>query len=197
MNKLLSAAALSLALVLGACSSNDTVKEPASAASHLPSWVEQPTIDGMLVGVGIAQANPLGDKMQQRTSAINNGRLELANQIRTRVQAMYSQLNQQTTTAGTDGKELLREDVASRITENTAKQLTDQQLTGSKVNQIWTDPKDGDMYAQVVISQDSIDQALNQIAKSQIQQEIDRGSQELQGALDRLDDAIKNSKENP
>ncbi|MCB1658600.1 MAG: hypothetical protein KDI39_10255, partial [Pseudomonadales bacterium] len=72
--------------------------------------------------------------------------------------------------------------------------LTNQEMAGSSVRQIWTDPEDGNLYAFVVLSKDSVNRALGEIAKSQIQQEIDKGEKNLGNALQNLDKAVAESK---
>ncbi len=183
-------------VVLSACSSTQPVKPVASAStvSASPSWIDNPELPDALTGVGIAQSNPLGDKSMQRTTAIANARVDLAQKLRVRVQNMFTQLNQQSTSANSDGKNPIRSDVASRMTENVSKILTNQEMAGSSVRQTWTDPADGNLYAFVVLSKDSVDRALGEIAKSQIQQEIDKGEKNLSNALQKLDKAVAESK---
>ena len=183
-------------VVLSACSSTQPVKPVASAStvSASPSWIDNPELPDALTGVGIAQSNPLGDKSMQRTTAIANARVDLAQKLRVRVQNMFTQLNQQSTSANSDGKNPIRSDVASRMTENVSKTLTNQEMAGSSVRQTWTDPADGNLYAFVVLSKDSVDRALGEIAKSQIQQEIDKGEKNLSNALQKLDKAVAESK---
>ena len=99
---------VSVAVLLSACSSQP-VKPVASAStvSASPSWVDNPELSDAITGVGIAQSNPLGDKSMQRTTAIANARVDLAQKIRVRVQNMFTQLNQQSTSANSDVKILL------------------------------------------------------------------------------------------
>jgi hypothetical protein len=186
---------VSVAVLLSACSSQP-VKPVASAStvSASPSWVDNPELSDAITGVGIAQSNPLGDKSMQRTTAIANARVDLAQKIRVRVQNMFTQLNQQSTSANSDDKNPIRNDVASRMTDNVSRILTNQEMAGSSVRQIWTDPEDGNLYAFVVLSKDSVNRALGEIAKSQIQQEIDKGEKNLGNALQNLDKAVAESK---
>ena len=125
---------VSVAVLLSACSSQP-VKPVASAStvSASPSWVDNPELSDAITGVGIAQSNPLGDKSMQRTTAIANARVDLAQKIRVRVQNMFTQLNQQSTSANSDDKNPIRNDVASRMTDNVSRILTNQEMAGSSV----------------------------------------------------------------
>ena len=81
--------------------------------------------------MGIAQANPMGDKVLQRTTAIADARTKLAGKLKVRVQNMFSQLNQQVTTAAADGAKPIRTEVMNRVMENVTRQLVDQELAGT------------------------------------------------------------------
>jgi hypothetical protein len=183
-----------LFFLLSACTSQPTKPvASASTASASPSWIDNPELPDAITGVGIAQSNPLGDKSMQRTTAIANARVDLAQKLKVRVQNMFTQLNQQATSANSDTKKPIRTDVASRMTENVSRVLTNQEVAGSSVRQIWTDPADGNLYALVVLTKESVDKALGEIAKSQIQQEINNGEKNLGNALEKLDQAIATS----
>ena len=192
MNKTLHVVLFTLTIAtIAGCASKPTVAPSASTATrNAPNWIDHPELPDALTGIGIAQSNILGDKSMQRATATANARVDLAQKLKVRVQGLFSQLAQQVTNAGNDGKATVRSDVATRMTENASRILTDQQLSGSMVRETWTDPSDGNLYALVVLSKDSVDNALSEIARSQIQQQINQGEHNLDRAMQKLDAAI-------
>jgi hypothetical protein len=133
----------------------------------------------------------MGDKGLQRTTAIADARTKLAGKLKVRVQSMFSQLNQQVSEAALEknGKPV-RTEVMNRVIENVTRQVVNQELAGTNTRGVWTDPQDGSLYVFVVMTKDSMDQALAASAKAQIKKEIAEGEQSLNTALDKLDAAI-------
>jgi siderophore synthetase component len=126
-----------------------------------------------------------------RTVAVADARTKLAGKLKVRVQNMFSQLNQQVTTAAADAtKKPVKSDVMNRVIENVTRQVINQELAGTNTRATWTDPEDGSLYMFVVMTKDSMDQALASTAKAQIRKEIAQGEQSLNAALDKLDAAI-------
>ena len=158
---------------------------------NAPAWVDNEEIPDGLAAVGIAQANVMGDKGLQRTTAIADARTKLAGKLKVRVQSMFSQLNQQVSEAALEknGKPV-RTEVMNRVIENVTRQVVNQELAGTNTRGVWTDPQDGSLYVFVVMTKDSMDQALAASAKAQIKKEIAEGEQSLNTALDKLDAAI-------
>jgi hypothetical protein len=156
-----------------------------------PSWIDNEEIPDGLAAVGIAQANPMGDKAMQRTVAIADARGKLAGKLKVRVQNMFSQLNQQVTSASADGKaKPIKSDVMNRVIENVTRQLVDQELAGTTTRSFYVDPTDGNLYVFVVMTKDTMDRALAGAAQAQIKKEIAQGEVDLNKALDKLDAAI-------
>jgi len=171
----------------------NTVPVTTTPTKNAPAWIDNEEIPDGLAAVGIAQSNVMGDKSMQRTVAIADARTKLAGKLKVRVQNMFSQLNQQVTTAGTPegGKgKPIRSEVMNRVIENVTRQLVDQELAGTTVRNFWNDPADGNLYVFVVMTKDSMDRALAGAAQSQIRKEIAQGEQSLEKALDKLDAAI-------
>nr|WP_320131919.1 LPP20 family lipoprotein [uncultured Holophaga sp.] len=162
-----------------------------------PAWVDNPNIPEGLADVGIAQANPMGDKAMQRTTALADARTRLAGQLKVRVQNMFSQLNQQVTTATSNspknGKPL-KSDVMQRVTENVTRNLVDQELQGATVREWWLDPSDGSLYCHLVMSKETLERVMQQQAQKEIRNEIAQGEVSLENALDKLDAAIAASR---
>jgi hypothetical protein len=146
---------------------------------NAPAWVDNEEIPDGLAAVGIAQANVMGDKGLQRTTAIADARTKLAGKLKVRVQAALEK----------NGKPV-RTEVMNRVIENVTRQVVNQELAGTNTRGVWTDPQDGSLYVFVVMTKDSMDQALAASAKAQIKKEIAEGEQSLNTALDKLDAAI-------
>ena len=169
----------------------NTVPVTSTPTRNAPSWIDNEEIPDGLAAVGIAQSNPMGDKSLQRTTALADARTKLAGKLKVRVQNMFSQLNQQVTTASADNtKKPIKSDVMNRVIENVTRQLVDQELAGTSVRNFWNDPSDGNLYVFVVMTKDTMDRALAGAAQSQIRKEIAQGEQSLDKALDKLDAAI-------
>ena len=169
----------------------NTVPVTSTPTKNAPSWIDNEEIPDGLAAVGIAQPNPMGDKSMQRTVAIGDARTKLAGKLKVRVQNMFSQLNQQVTTAAADGsKKPIKTDVMNRVMENVTRQLIDQELAGTSTRAFWTDPADNNLYVFVVMTKETMDRALAGAAQAQIKQEIAMGEKDLNRALDKLDAAI-------
>jgi hypothetical protein len=168
-----------------------TIPVTSTQAKNAPTWIDNEEIPDGLAAVGIAQANPMGDKSLQRTVAIADARTKLAGKLKVRVQNMFSQLNQQVTTASADSSQKpVKTDVMNRVIENVTRQLVDQELAGTSTRAFWTDPTDGNLYVFVVMTKDTMDRALAGAAQAQIKREIAQGEHSLDHALDKLDAAI-------
>jgi hypothetical protein len=176
----------------------NTVPVTTTATKNAPAWIDNEEIPDGLAAVGIAQPNPMSDKSLQRTVAVADARTKLAGKLKTRVQNMFSQLNQQVTTAAADAsKKPIKTDVMNRVIENVTRQLVDQELSGTTTRAFWTDPSDGNLYVFVVMTKETLDRALAGAAQSQIQREIAQGEKSLDKALDKLDAAIAASENMP
>ena len=169
----------------------NTMPVTSTPAKNAPSWIDNEEIPDGLAATGIAQANPMGDKSLQRTTAIADARTKLAGKLKVRVQNMFSQLNQQVSTAAADGtRKPIRSEVMNRVIENVTRQLVDQELAGTSTRALWTGPTDGSLYVFVVMTKDTMDRAMANAAQAQIKKEIAEGEQSLDKALDKLDAAI-------
>jgi hypothetical protein len=165
---------------------------PTTATSNAPAWIDHEEIPDGLAAVGIAQANVMGDKSMQRTVALADARTKMAGKLKVKVQNLFTQLNQQVATAAATepGKKPVRTEVMNRVVENTTRQLIDQELAGTTARAWYTDPADGNLYVFLVMTKDSMDTAMRNVAQSQIKKEIAQGEVALDAALDKLDAAI-------
>jgi hypothetical protein len=174
-----------------ACSQPTTAPvTTAASAKNAPTWIDNEKIPDGLAAVGIAQANAMGDKSMQRTTALADAREKLAGKLRVRVQNMFSKLDEQVTTASADGKKPIKSDVMQRVIQNVTRQLINQDLQGAMVRQWWLDPADQNLYCFLVMTKESLDRALAGEANSAIRKEIAQGEVSLNKALDKLDAAI-------
>ena len=169
---------------------------PAAATVQSPAWVDNEEIPDGIAAVGIAQANVMGDKGMQRTTAAADARAKLAGKLKVRVQNMFTQLNQQVATAalGGNGKPI-RQEVMNRVIGNVTRQLVDQELVGASTRYTWTDPSDGSLYLFMVMPRENVNAALASTAKTEIQHEISQGQTTLKPALPQVDKAVAVSDE--
>lgn len=185
------------ALGLGLACDKPVVAPPVTTtpAKNAPTWIDNPNIPDGLADVGIAQPNPMGDKSMMRTTALADARVKLAGQLKLKVQNMFSQLNQQYTTAAANtGQKPIKNDSMTRMIENVTRNLVDQELQGTQVRSWYTDPTDGNLYCHLVMTKESMENALRQQANKEIRREIAQGEKSLESALDKLDAAIAATK---
>lgn len=168
----------------------ETAPVTTTKTKNAPSWIDNPQIPDGIAETGYAQANVMGDKGMQTQTAMADGRRKLAEQVKVRVQGMFSQLNQQLTNAATDGKgKPMRNEVMMRMIENVTRNIVDQDLAGSQRRSTWVD-ENGDMYIHMVLAKDAVENALRLQANKEIRKEIQQGEKSLESALDKLDAAI-------
>ncbi|MGA2082347.1 MAG: hypothetical protein ABSH53_17300 [Holophaga sp.] len=166
----------------------------AAPVAATPAWVDNEEIPDGIAAVGIAQPNPMGDKGMQRTVAAADARTKLAGKLKVRVQNMFTQLNQQVTTAAAQtGEKPVRNDVMNRVIANVTRQLVDQELVGASTRYTWTDPVDGSLYLFMVMSKENVNVALASTAKTEIRKEIAQGQSALKPALPKVDKAVADS----
>lgn len=162
-----------------------------------PTWIDnEESMPGVITAVGISQPNPLGDKAMQRTEALGDARLKLAQKISVKVQGVFNQLDQHLKSGGSldsSGKPM-KTDVMSRMVENTTSQIVNVELSGASARQFYTDPVNGDLYVQLVLTKETLDKMLTSSASNMMRKEIANGSTDLQSALGRLNEAIEKSK---
>ena len=168
-----------------------TVPVTTTTTRNAPTWIDNEEIPDGIASLGIAQANPMGDKGLQRTVALADARTKMAGKMKVRVQSMFSRLDQAVTTAAADAsKKPIKSDVMNRVIENVTRQVVDQELAGTNTRATWNDPTDGSLYLFLVMTKESMDRALAGAAQAQIRKEIAQGEQSLTTALDKLDAAI-------
>jgi len=193
MRLTLPTAAATLATLLACAPMQVPATNPVTTTQtrNAPAWIDNEEIPDGLGAVGIAQANPMGDKGLQRTVAVADARTKLAGKLKVRVKNMFSQLNQQVTAANAGtGAKPVKTDVMNRVIENVTRQVVDQELAGTNTRATYVDPGDGDLYVFVVMTKESMAQAMAGAARKAINREIAQGEASLDKALDKLDTAI-------
>lgn len=128
MNQVLySLSALSLAVILSACSSSDKkenqMAEPEETKRDYPAWIDQPMVDD-----GIAESacvSSSGNMTLDKKRSIANARTMIAQSIETRIKAM-----DKTYQRVTESEEAM---TSGSTFESVSKQITEQSLQGTKV----------------------------------------------------------------
>lgn len=183
--------ALVLALALGCAPRQAPVVTPPAppVATGQPAWVDQEEQADGLAAVGIAQPNPMADKAMQRTMALADARTKLAGKLKVRVQSLFTQLDQQVTSA-TGGQAPGRSDAMNRVLANVTRQVLDQELVGASTRATWTDPRDGSLYLLLVLTRTTADRAIAGTVKTELRRQIAQGQPQLAPALPRVDTAM-------
>lgn len=146
-----------ITLILGACTSNQSASqqttisnvsaaEPQNMLGNLPSWTLTPYVEGSESAVGMVKVGASGVP-NARNKAIARARVELANQMELKVQALTKDY---VNVIGEGDNEIV-ESAFSQV----SKQVSKQTLTGSRpVDMFMTNTKE--LYVLVAIPQETI-----------------------------------------
>ncbi len=162
--------ALSLGLMIAACSS-----APASTTTgptQTPDWLNDFPPEDVLWGIGTAKQSSASMSM---TTAEARGRVAIARQLSTKVQAMFTDYNLDAGNVGSQASTSLQEDVS--------RQVTNMDVSGARPIKRWQAP-DGTWWFLVEMSRAD---AKNQIASILGNQEAAFAQFKAQQALDMLD----------
>jgi len=127
---------LSLAFVLGCGSSPSS----SSQANNMPEWVNDFPPEDVLWGIGVAKQSSQSMSM---TTAEARARVSIARQLNTKVQAMFTDYNQDAGNAGSQVNVSLQEDVS--------RQITNMDVSGARPIKRWSAP-DGTWWYLVEIN---------------------------------------------
>lgn len=191
LHNLLAIAALTFLTVACGTKKPETIVTT-TKTKDAPLWIDNPTIVPGIVGVGIEDPNVMDDTMMQRKIALAAARAEIGKQLNAQVQGVFSRLDQQYKTAGTDGKTPIKTQSMARMVEDTNREILNVSLVGAAPREYWTDPGTKKLYVLVVMDKDTADRAVKAAASAAIRKEIKTGEADLQDALGRLDAAIAN-----
>lgn len=162
-------------------------QEPVTGASAEPQWVSKgvnafPEEVGVaFYGVGPASKDAIPDIYLRRKAAVERAKAEVAGQLRTFVTAVFKDYVEAAMSENMD------EGQTRSLTSNVQKSVTDEVLVGAETRDLWRSPN-GDMYALVRVSMDSIAQQLkNKIA------EVEKGRlrMDAEAAHKELDEIIE------
>ncbi len=155
-------------------------KAAAPPAPQIPSWVDSPYLEG-----GLVSSECVRNYKGQRSILISKAKLvargELASQIETNVKAMAKDFAQLTETA--DGM------VSGQDFERVLKQITDQNLMGSRLEASWVSSS-GTYYAMVslgaagLVDAISADQTLPEDVRVEVAKRAEASFAELAAAVD-------------
>lgn len=179
----------------GANNKPQTTPQPlpvtSTATRGAPKWIDN---EPKLGAVGFANSNPLGDKGFQRTVAIADARKKLADKMQVRVQHIYRRLDQEMAsgTAGKPKQKPVRSSVMQQMIDDTSREITDVELSGTGVSGIWND-ENGDLWVLVEMDQEKYETDMHRAASKAIQGQIDAGEHQLDGAMDKLDAVIRDA----
>ncbi len=148
-----------------------------AACSSMPRWyLNPPKSNDKFYGVGVSEN--ISSIQLGRDTAVANARNDLAQKIQVNVQGMIRTFLQQSGT--------MEESRAMSFAESVGKQVVNVTLTGSEVSQV--EVRDGNYYALVEISMDSIKNALSTAARNAA---AEYSELKARNALQDLDKAIQ------
>lgn len=142
---------------------------PAAATNDVPAWVEDPTDGGKwpIAAYGVSE-RVLAGEQQQKTKALEAARTEIARGISSKVQAVFKEWTR-------EGGEITSSEnrqSAMLMTENVARTVTDQVISGVTQRGRHVDEKTGRMYIWAYLDAkglESLNQAIQAQAKSQLE----------------------------
>jgi membrane-bound lytic murein transglycosylase C len=191
MKKLI-ALTVTAVLLFGACTGSQEKSEPVvekkeavNPMAGYPAWVIDPSIEDGYGAVGSSKIGAAGMSFA-RTEAIATGRDELARQLSVKVQNMFKSYTNSIGLGGKDGIE--------KVATNVSKQITNQTLKGTKVNNLWISP-DKELFVQVIISTENIIESTKKIVTESVTETIENKvlAEEIDNSYseEKLDEAIK------
>lgn len=132
------ATALSMALFLAACSSDDVKEEvadcvyPDAPSEAAPGWICDEPVEGVEVSaVGVAEKSAAGHSFMKNMAA-TDARVQLAQAMKVHVQNMVKQYAE--TTGAADSE------TVDKVNTSVTKQITDETLVGTKIFKTRTSP---------------------------------------------------------
>ena len=141
---------LSLALVLG-CGSSATAQNAQNAQANTPPWLNDSPPDDVIWGIGVARQS---SESMSMTTAEARARVSVARQLNTRVQAMFTDYNQDAGNVSSQVNVSLQEDVS--------RQVTNMDVSGARPIQRWK-ASDGTYWFLVEINKSDALAAISRI----------------------------------
>ena len=185
--------ACSLLLIAAGCKSQPLMSEdPLTESEREPQWVSKgisafpDEIGKVFAGVGIAEAKRVPNLSLRRSEAIQDAHLDIARQLRSFVQAVHDRYAEDVFTPSSDVAE------SRSIVEAVQRSVVDETLVGAQPMDTWRNPRNGDYYALVKLSMDTVAQQLRQ---KMIAVEKDRLRVDAAKAHEKLDEIIKKTRQ--
>ena len=183
---------LAVAILLTACSSDETIKEaeecvfPDAPDEAAPGWVCDQPVEGIAVSaVGYAEKSAAGHSFMKNMAA-TDARVQLAQRIRVHVQNMVKQYAETTGAADTE--------TVDKVNTSVTKQITDQSLLGTKIYKTRSSPNGG-LYVLIGMDADSVAQATQNALRTSMGNDAALWQQfKAQQGQDELAEAIANMK---
>ena len=185
-------AVLAIAVLITACSSDETIKEAADCVfpdapdSSAPGWVCDFPVEGLAVSaVGVAEKSAAGHSFMKNMAA-TDARVQLAQRMQVHVQNMVKQYAETTGAADTE--------TVDKVNTSVTKQITDQTLLGTKIYKTRTSPN-GDLYVLVGMDENSVAEATQNALRTSMGNDAALWQQfKAQQGQDELAEAIANMK---
>ena len=184
---------LAIAVLLTACSSDDTVKEAAECVfpdapdAAAPGWICDEPVEGIAVSaVGVAEKSAAGHSFMKNMAA-TDARVQLAQRMKVHVQNMVKQYAETTGAADTE--------TVDKVNTSVTKQITDQTLLGTKIYKTRTSPN-GALYVLVGMDENSVAEATQNALKTSMGNDAALWQQfKAQKGQDELASSIANMKQ--
>jgi len=169
---------LALSLVFVACASKPAAAS-APAIPNTPDWINDFPPEDVLWGIGIAKQS---SESMSMTTAEARGRVAIARQLNTKVQAMFTDYNLDAGNVKNQANSSLQEDVSRQITDTT--------VSGARPIQKWKSPADGTWWYLVEMKKSD---AKDQVASILKNEEATYAQFKTQQALQMLDAQLANN----
>jgi hypothetical protein len=143
---------------------------PAAASNDVPAWVEDPTDGGKypIAAYGVAERTLAGEQ-QQKTRALEAVRTEIARGISSKVQAVFKEWTRE----GGEITSTENRQTAMTMSENVARTVTDQVISGVSQRGRHVDEKTGRLYVWSYLDAKALD-TLNQQIQAQTRTQLDK-----------------------
>lgn len=175
-----------IALMMAGCSTKEPTLTPQQVKNEFtdaPKWVLNASEEQGLSASGSALVGKAGMQFAI-TEAEANARVQMARQIEVKVSALLKTFTQQTGVS--DGQ------TVDKVISDVSKQLTQQDVVGSKRKDMWISPS-GELWVLIVITPETINAVKTTVASSfgkadarYQQEQAEKAQAELNNELDKL-----------
>jgi hypothetical protein len=131
---------------------------PGADSNEMPPWLNEIPPENALWGIGIAKQSNLS---MSKTTAEARGRVSIARQLNSYIQAMFTDYNRDAGTSGAQANVSLQEDIS--------RQVTNLQLTGSTPIRNWV-AKDGTYWVLIECPKSTVKDSVSGIIDNEAAQ---------------------------